>query len=186
MVYQVLKKSAAVLALAFAASTASATLYDLGTLNSTLARSNIQISGIFDDSFTFKTGSMPGVFGTIDGIDADGDLLARYRFGVGDVASIAWDSWSHPGAVSIPSNALTGAFSFSQTVTGLDLNTSYWIQLMGSATEASYNIRLSPTAAAVSAVPEPETFILMLTGLAMIGATARRRKISRSTAGLQQ
>lgn len=171
MAYQAFKQFAAALAITCAASTASATLYDLGTLNSTLGQSNIQISGAFDDSFTLKAGALPGALGSIVGLDVYGDLLAHYRFGVGDAASITWESWSTTNPVSVPSDIDFGDFAFSKTLSGLSTDSRYWLQLAGTATQAAYSVTVTP-------VPEPETFILMLTGLALVGATARRRKSS--------
>ena len=176
MAYQTFKHFAAALAIACVASTASATLYDLGTLDSTLGQSNIQISGAFDDSFTLKAGALPGALGSIVGLDVYGDLFAHYRFGVGEAASTIWGSWSTPNPVSVPSDIDFGDFAFSQTVSGLSTSTRYWLQLAGTATQAAYSVTVTP-------VPEPETLALMLIGLALIATTARRRKTSISSSG---
>lgn len=142
--------------------TAAAT-YNLGTLNTTVAESGIGIDGPFDHVFKFTLGSLPGVAGTIAGIDFLGDLTAQYRFGVGPTAE--WGSWS---SLAVPSDS-DGLFAFSDSAYGLTPGETYWFELSGSATYAAYAVTLIP-------VPEPGTMALMLSGLGLIGATVRRRK----------
>lgn len=176
MICSALKKFAVGVAFIGAACTASATsarTFDLGTLNTTVAQSNIQVSTSFDDTFKFKVGSLPGVLGSIVGIDMAGDLLAQYRFGVGTTP--LWSAWS---ALSpVPSDFLTGAFSYSATVGALPAGQTYWFNVKGTAEQVAYSVTLAP-------VPELDAYAMLLAGLGLMGTIARRRKTNAAVNGV--
>lgn len=171
----VLKKS---IALVFASSclaalpaTATAGLgpnqnYDFGTLDGTKSASVDLFSGAFDNVFSFVQGAFPGSAGFVAGFDNVGDMTVSYRFSYGADPAANWTSWVGPTLVS--SNAETGAFVYSQTVTGLTQGETYWFELAGNATSASYSVTLAP-------VPEPENWAMLVSGLALMGFVARRR-----------
>jgi len=142
--------------------------YDLGTLNIVpVGKSNIQVSGSFNDYFKFVAGSLPSALGSMVGVDGStsGDMMLSYRFGVGTTPT--WGSFS-PSA-TVPQNSETGVFALSTTFSGLQAGQTYWANLTGTASSASYSITLLP-------VPEPETYAMLLVGLGLMGAIARRRK----------
>ncbi len=144
---------------------AAANTFNLGTLSTTIGQSNIGVSGEFWDTFSFVAGSQSGVTGSVTGIDLLGDTLAQYRLGVGSTP--VWSQWSLLSPV--PSNPLTGAFSFSGSAGNLTPKQTYWFEFRGETTAAVYAVTLAP-------VPEPETYALFLSGLGLMGIVARRRK----------
>jgi hypothetical protein len=146
-----------------------AATYNFGTLNSAAQESNIQINGSFNDYFSFVAGKMPSVFGSMDGlVAADGGILGpmtiNYRVGVG--ATPSWGSFSNLGAV--PQDPNTGTFVLSNTFNGLTAGQTYWANLTGFSESASYAVTLLP-------VPEPETYVMLLMGLGLMGVIARQR-----------
>lgn len=170
MINLALKKVAVGIALMGCVGAASAITVDnrtfnLGTLDTTLTQSNIDIAGSYDDRFNFTAGTLPA-FGTIVGFDILGDLTAQYRFGLS--SSLSTTAWS---ALAPVASDADGIFAYSGMLNGLTAGTSYSFEIRGSATESHYSVTLAP-------VPEPETYALLLAGLGMMGTIARRRKIS--------
>lgn len=172
MVYPALKQVAAALALVGALGSASADTFDLGLLSTTIGKSGIEVSGSFDDIFTFTTSSTNPVEGSFVGISGANDMTVEYRFGVGAVTPI-WGAFTDPMKVTLNSD---GDFGYSQTVSGLQAGTKYWFNLKGTGSEAKYSVTLAP-------VPEPETYAMLLAGLGLIGAIARRRKTTTTKMG---
>ena len=167
MVISKLKKAAVALAFLSTFGTANAITVNFGTLTTTVGADDIQVSGSFDDKFSFIAGSLPGVLGSVVGIDFTGDLKAQYRLGYGN--SPIWFGDFSPLA-PVPSDDL-GIFSYSTTFSSLVAGTKYWINLKGTGSEAAYSVTLAP-------VPEPETYALLLAGLGLVGTIARRRRIA--------
>jgi len=151
---------------------AGAVSVNFGTLTTSVAVSDLQVSGSFNDTFSFTLGTGTGVIGSVVGIDAVGDLLGQYRFGVGAVP--VWGSFS--ALTAVPSDPDTGDFSFSKTFGGLTAGTKYWVNVKGTGSSAAYSVTLAP-------VPEPETYAMLLAGLGLMGTIARRRKVVPSTEG---
>jgi len=123
-------------------------------------------TGSFNNTFSFVQGAFSGASGAVAGFDVVGDMVASFRVGVGAVSPV-WSAWSPTAPV--PSDINTGAFAFSQTYNSLTTGQTYWFQLAGSASEATYTVTLAP-------VPEPENWALMASGLALMGFVARRRR----------
>ncbi len=172
MVYPALKQVAAALALFGALGSASADTFDLGLLSTTIGQSGIEVSGSFDDIFTFTTSSTVPVEGSFVGVSGKNDLMVSYSFGVG--------AGPTSGSVYTPLTLVTlnslDEFGYSQTVSGLQAGTKYWLNLKGTGSEAMYSVTLAP-------VPEPETYAMLLAGLGLIGAIARRRKTTTTKMG---
>lgn len=122
--------------------------------------------GAFDNTFSFTQGSYPAVTGAWAGLSAANDLVARYRIGYG--STVTWLPWSSAAPVAVPIDG-EGSFAFSQTMGGLTPGQTYWFELQGSATQASYSVTLAP-------VPEPESWALMLSGFGLLGFVAHRRR----------
>ncbi len=171
MVQTKLKKAAVALAFLSTFGAANALSIDFGTLTSTVVASDVPVSGSFDDQYSFTAGSLPGVLGSVVGIDFVGDLTAQYRLGVGTTP--VWGAFS--ALAPVPSDG-NGVFSYSQTFSSLVAGTKYWIGLKGEATVASYSLTLAPVA--LAPVPEPETYALLLAGLGMVATIVRRRRIA--------
>ena len=55
---------------------------------------------------------------------------------------------------------------------GVDLSFAHWPVIFFSLDQASWDVTLTP----VKSVPEPETYAMLLAGLGVMGAMARRRK----------
>lgn len=90
-------------------------------------------------------------------------LLNNHVVGTGN----GFSDWS-----SFSSGA--GGSAFVSGVNKLDFVVTNWAQNGGNPT----GLRVEFDASSVAAVPEPETYALMLGGLALVGAVARRRKLA--------
>jgi len=141
-------------------------------------------TGFFKDyyQFTTPTGTFNTIAATINlaGVLAIDNLQARLYKGT-YLAQIgpSVQSWSSPisagvstGTVSVINPVLVGTASVTET---------YTLELRGVVTGmggGSYGGALNIVAGDVTAVPEPESYALMLAGLAMIGGmVVRRRKM---------
>ncbi|MYM39838.1 FxDxF family PEP-CTERM protein [Duganella qianjiadongensis] len=69
--------------------------------------------------------------------------------------------------------------SYSYTVTGLT-GTSHTLQFKGVNNSGAYDSSLFLDNVNVAAVPEPETYAMMMAGLALVGVVARRRKAQKA------
>jgi hypothetical protein len=166
MTMPILTKAVIAAAMVSAFSASGATTYDFGVLTTTKSFSDISVLNTFDDEFKFTVGPQSGVLGGVVGLDLLGDLSVQYRIGMGSTP--IWGAWT--ASSLIPSDVDTGAFSYSQTLSGLSTGQTDWFGVKGTATKASYSVTLAP-------VPEPETYALLISGLALMGTIARRRKV---------
>ena len=74
---------------------------------------------------------------------------------------------------------LTSGTSFSDVVSGINsgnLRVGMHVISLGSSSESFVSTRASTTS--VTAVPEPETYAMMLAGLGLLGTIARRRNLT--------
>lgn len=163
MYKSLMKKAAIALTLVSAAAVQAAT-FNIGALGNTYTNT-VDVQGTFDDTYTFSLpGSFSGVTGGYIGFDFDGSGLNTFlTVGQGT-----------PGAglmVSLPINSTLGGVDVAsyQSTFSLTSGGSYWFKLSGSGGLASYTVTLAP-------VPEPETYALLLAGLGLMGAVARRRQ----------
>ena len=178
MVYSALQRMAVALALVTsifgvnANAALTSNQYDLGTLSTTVGRSDISFAQGFSDEFFFKAAAQTGVLSSVVGFVVSGDLSAQYRFGVG--ATPSWGTWT---TISTPTDVDTGEFSYTKAFGGLAAGQTYWLALkdVNSGGGGKYSVTLAP-------VPEPESYAMLLAGLGLIGTIARRRKVSTTTA----
>lgn len=122
--------------------------------------------GLFNDTFTFELGAASTVSSSISSV---GSIMPGVYsiFGAGDdgVVGTADDvnttyAWSFGGAPTVNTATLAAG--------------TYYYAVFGVASgAAAYSLN---SAAAVTPVPEPETYALLLGGLGVVGFVARRRR----------
>jgi hypothetical protein len=129
------------------------------------------------DGYTIGTGNVyVGCFhgGTNNGC-ADNDLNNVYEsFGI--VFDYYWDTAQHN---AISDNGLPNPlnFDFTKGFGGADMNFTHWSPDPSDSHDGGdlARIYLSANSVTVAAVPEPETYALLLAGLGLVGFAARRR-----------
>ena len=133
------------------------------------------VAGNFTDSWTFNLGSASTVAASISNV-----AVSFGSFALGGITgfSALLNGVTPLNLSSFTSNS--GPVSASTQVLATSSNLPaglFTLNVSGNAESgASYGGSLS--AATVSAVPEPETFAMLLAGLGMMGAIARRRNKS--------
>jgi hypothetical protein len=157
----------AAVALAMAGASQAAT-YDLGTVTSsnvTLDTIDLPLSGSFSDTFTFTLGQ--GSAGQVG--------VTSFFYGSSPVdvpmLSLSLDGGA-PIAAPVAVDFDYGNVAYGYTFTGLQLNHKYTLVLTGSDSSSlgtSYSFQ-------IAAVPEPETYGMLMAGLGLMGMIARRRK----------
>ncbi len=159
-----MKKAALALTLLASAAVAQAATFNIGALGNTYQNS-VDVSGSFEDLYTFTLPSQfTGLTGSYFAVDYVGLGLDTYLT-VGQGA---------PGVGSTVPLPITGSLSglnvaSYQSTFNLTAGGAYWFKLSGYGEAASYTVTLAP-------VPEPETYALLLAGLGLMGAVARRRQ----------
>lgn len=159
-----------------------------------LVAPGVHAADISNPASTIELTEGAGFFGRLFTGNAAGDTFAdHYTFSVGAGSSIVADLFSYSGSptdgvdiTGIDLYTASGTLVGTGTAIGSDgieqwqLTTSglaadnYYVQVSGSlksGTPAVYSASL-----AVTPVPEPATYAMMLGGLALVGALARRRK----------
>ena len=140
-------------------------------------------SGFFADGFVSPAGSTFTEKFTFNVTGAPSRLSA-------DVSSVGSDAWnglaltgfslhtSGGSLISTTNESKTGQFDYFTAKSGLLAVGSYYLQVTGSV--LSNNGSTFTGNIALSAVPEPETYALMLGGLGLVGFAARRRKANQA------
>lgn len=164
MYKSLMKKAALALTLVASAAVAQAATFNIGALGNTY-QNTVAVSGVFEDLYTFTLPSQfTGLTGSYFAVDYVGLGLDTYLT-VGQGA---------PGVGSTIALPITGIVndvnvaSYESTF-NLTPGETYWFQLSGHGLAATYTVTLAP-------VPEPETYALLLAGLGLMGAVARRRQ----------
>jgi hypothetical protein len=138
-------------------------------LGRTPADSFINYSAGFTTGFSFfYTSLQTGSVSVYDGLSGTGNVLGTIALAaqdnVGCTETPNFCNWTNVG-VSFSGTALSVSFA---DVTELNVGFD--------------NVTFGSAVASVAAVPEPETYALMLAGLAVVGAAARRRQAVNSGA----
>lgn len=164
------KKTGVAIAIAAAALTtvsAQAATQNAGTLGSYYTVFTV-VPGSFADTVNFSIAAPSVLTGTAANLK-----LSFGSFSILDIAGLTVNVWnnSHPyGTYNFGSFAGgAGSYTFNLPTAG-----DYHIDITGTATGASggtYGVALS-----AAPVPEPETYAMLLAGLGVMGAIARRRK----------
>lgn len=124
------------------------------------------VAGSFFDTFNFTIGA--GTVAT-SAVSIDLNIFNMPIFQIAGLTGTLWNNSHAYGTVNygmFPGNNNT--FSFGPLAAG-----NYHIDFTGTATGVSGGAYLA--AVSVAAVPEPETYALLLAGLGLMGTVARRR-----------
>lgn len=166
-----LKKAlfASLVAAAMSTGAAQAATVNAGTIGSYTGTFSHAV-GSFEDTINFSIASPAVLSGAANNL-----VLSFFGMTAYDIAGLTVNVWnnSHPnGTVHY------GAFAGNNNTYSFNLPTagSYHVDITGNATGAAgglYGITLS-----AAPVPEPETYAMLLAGLGVMGAIARRRKQS--------
>jgi hypothetical protein len=166
------KKTSLALAIAvsaFAAGTAQAATVNAGTISSSFSHVfNVASGASFADTINFSVAGPSTLTGSAASL-----TLSLGSLSLLDIAGLTVNVWnnSHPfGTTNFGSFAGgPGSYTFNLPTAG-----NYHVDITGTATGAfggTYAVGLQ-----VAAVPEPETYAMLLAGLGVMGAIARRRK----------
>ena len=135
----------------------------LGTIDNTpIAISNLPLSGIFQDVYSFTLADPGALSGNAVAINFGGYNI------LGLTVTLQDASFAVVGSDASPADG----FTFSGLAAG-----SYALNVLGYATGASGGFYAGGFIAETAPVPEPETYALMLAGLGLVGFVASRRKL---------
>ena len=169
MYKSLMKKAALALTLVASAAVAQAETFNIGALSDTY-QNNVDVSGSFEDTYTFTLPSQfTGLTGSYFAVDYVGMGLTT-TLTVGE--SLPWTrSAFGTVTVELPINDNQSGLNVASYESTFNLTPggTYWFKLSGYGEAASYTVTLAP-------VPEPETYALLLAGLGLMGAVARRRQ----------
>jgi hypothetical protein len=158
------------LATAFGAAHANQ-IYNFGLLNTSKSFNDLGGDGAFTNTFTFSVLGNASVAGSL--------VVTGYGepFDVA-VSALVGAHWSPTQSLPMTYDSGTDTYAFSSQISGFLTGNTY--QFKVASHDAYYNVNLSPV---VAAVPEPESYALLLAGLGLVGAIVRRRKSTVSLIG---
>jgi len=160
------------LALAASSITANAAsvVVDLGTISGSYINTFTKTAGeTFIDHINFSITGPANIDSAANHLDLSFTIPGLGNVALYNITDMFYD-------ITGPSGFSTGPFSANNTTTTTLLNVAgdYHVNLFGKATGTQGGIYA--VALNVTAVPEPETYALMLAGLGLVGFAARRRK----------
>ena len=164
-----MKKAALALTLVASAAVAQAATFNIGALGNTY-QNTVAVSGVFEDLYTFTLPSQfTGLTGSYFAVDYVGMGLTT-TLTVGESAPWTRSAFGTV-TVDLPINDNQSGLNVASYESTFNFTPggSYWFKLSGYGEAASYTVTLAP-------VPEPETYALLLAGLGLMGAVARRRQ----------
>lgn len=170
-----LNSLAAVVLLAFAGAHAHATTFNLGTLNGIriVGDSFASRAGSFTDLYNFNVGSASNFSGVAIALNFNIPFLPGIEFNIRDFSISLTDGST--GTVYTDNNGSDG-FSLSALIGPGATHTFAVNGFVNGSWGGAYAAALTVSPAAVSPIPEPGTYALMLAGLGVVGFMASRRR----------
>lgn len=163
MYTSLVKKVALAFTLVVSAAAAQATIFNIGPLDDTY-QNNVDVSLSFEDIYTF---TLPSQF---NGLSGSYFAVDYSNLGLDTQLTVGQGAPGVGSFVSLPINESLNGFGVASYQTKFSLTPGdYWFKLSGTGAEGSYTVTLAP-------VPEPETYAMLLAGLGLMGAVARRRQ----------
>jgi len=149
--------------------------YQMGLINPTPTVLGVLLTGgsplsVFDEYADFTIGAWNDASGVGNSL-----LLTFYGINVSEILDLTIEVWS--GLHTTNEANMIASFSGDNITNAIGILPAgqYHLDISGqlgpSTTTASY-------AVALSAVPEPETYAMLLAGLGLVGFSARRRKVA--------
>ncbi|MDO9220537.1 MAG: FxDxF family PEP-CTERM protein [Thiobacillus sp.] len=150
-----------------AASSAQAITYNAGTLSTTPYISTPTVLGAFSDRYDFTVAALPSVAGASVAVNLDLGNLSFHITGLDLDLFTAGGSWLAGDAVTGPTDV---AVSLNSTLAA----GNYYFRVQGTADGVGTGAGIYTFTAA--AVPEADTYAMMLAGLGLVGYSVSRRK----------
>jgi hypothetical protein len=145
---------------------AHAVIYNIGTLSATPYINTPTVTGIFTDRYNFTVASSPSVAATAVTID-----LSLGSFGY-HITGLTLDLFNSSSTLLVE-DTVTGPADVSVSVNQVLAAGNYYFRLQGTADGPTTNQGIYTFSAA--AIPEVDTYAMMLAGLGLIGFIVSRR-----------
>lgn len=154
-----------------AASGAQATIYNAGTLTTTAYVSAPIVFGAFSDRYDFTVAALPSVAGASVAVNLDLGNLSYHITGLDLDLFTAGGSW-------LAGDIVTGPGDLAVSVNSTLAAGNYYFRVQGTADGLTTGAGIYTFTAA--AVPEANTYAMMLAGLGLVGysVSCRKRNLS--------
>lgn len=146
---------------------AHAVVYNAGTLSATPYINTTTVTGLFTDRYDFTVASSPSVASTAVTVD-----LSLGSFGF-HISGLKLDLFNSSNFL-LAGDAVTGPTDVSVSVNQVLTAGNYYFMIQGNADGLNTSKGIYTFSAA--AIPEVDTYAMMLAGLGLIGFTVSRRK----------